>query len=236
MEKRIIIPECRPLYAMQKCFGPTTGPLTIPTRAPVNVIRLLLLQTGAEAVTIYEVPFKGATPVQLTLDNYDLPYDQIIGAPAAEAVEVVDAVAENVVPSEPVMPVIVTAKEEEKEAPAEPVVEEDNKEQVVETAEEVKTETVVEEVAESVEVKDEVEVIVEKPEETVSVSAPVADTNNQQQQSNPYAGMSKAERKAARRAEYLARQAAEKTEEPAVNAEVEAITAAIKASEDDTAE
>ena len=64
--KYIVIPEYRPLYAMQECYGPTHGPLKQPCLTPLAVIRKLLLQTG-----------KYSEPVRLTLDNYMLPYDEI---------------------------------------------------------------------------------------------------------------------------------------------------------------
>lgn len=80
--KYIVIPEYRPLYAMQECYGPTHGPLKQPCLTPLAVIRKLLLQTGNESLTIMEVTKdektgKYSEPVRLTLDNYMLPYDEI---------------------------------------------------------------------------------------------------------------------------------------------------------------
>lgn len=80
--KYIVIPEFRPLYAMQECYGPTYGPLKQPCLTPLAVIRKLLLQTGNEALTVMEVTKdektgKYSEPVRLTLDNYMLPYDEI---------------------------------------------------------------------------------------------------------------------------------------------------------------
>lgn len=80
--KYIVIPEYRPLYAMQECYGPTHGPLKQPCLTPLAVIRKLLLQTGNEALTVMEVTKdektgKYSEPVRLTLDNYMLPYDEI---------------------------------------------------------------------------------------------------------------------------------------------------------------
>lgn len=80
--KYIVIPEFRPLYAMQECYGPTHGPLKQPCLTPLAVIRKLLLQTGNEALTVMEVTKdektgKYSEPVRLTLDNYMLPYDEI---------------------------------------------------------------------------------------------------------------------------------------------------------------
>ena len=80
--KYIVIPEYRPLYAMQECYGPTHGPLKQPCLTPLAVIRKLLLQTGNESLTVMEVikdekTGKYSEPVRLTLDNYMLPYDEI---------------------------------------------------------------------------------------------------------------------------------------------------------------
>lgn len=91
--KYIVIPEYRPLYAMQECYGPTHGPLKQPCLTPLAVIRKLLLQTGNEALTVMEVTKdektgKYSEPVRLTLDNYMLPYDEIKNGkkvPASEA-------------------------------------------------------------------------------------------------------------------------------------------------------
>ena len=80
--KYILIPNYAPLYAMQKCYGPTQAPLTKPTLTPVDIIGQLMNQTGRERVTIYEVvktPTGFSTPVQLTKTNYRLPYEQIAG-------------------------------------------------------------------------------------------------------------------------------------------------------------
>ena len=90
MVKYILIPEYRPLYAMRHCFGPTHGPLTKPCPTPVDVIGQLLQQTGKEAVSIYEVKYdtvKQTTtgdPIRLTLENYKMPYDQIVNTKAVE--------------------------------------------------------------------------------------------------------------------------------------------------------
>lgn len=90
MIKYILIPEYRPLYAMRHCFGPTHGPLTKPCPTPVDVIGQLLQQTGKEAVSIYEVKYdtvKQTTtgdPIRLTLENYKMPYDQIVNTKMVE--------------------------------------------------------------------------------------------------------------------------------------------------------
>ena len=80
--KYIVIPEYRHLYAMQECYGPTHGPLKQPCLTPLAVIRKLLMQTGNESLTVMEVikdekTGKYSEPVRLTLDNYMLPYDEI---------------------------------------------------------------------------------------------------------------------------------------------------------------
>jgi hypothetical protein len=82
-DKYIIIPEYKPLYAMRYCFGPTHGPLEKPCPTPIDVIGKLLLQTGNEKLSIYEVkvdPVSHKTvgePIRLTLANYKQPYDKI---------------------------------------------------------------------------------------------------------------------------------------------------------------
>lgn len=83
IRKYIMIPEYRPLFAMQECFGPQHGPLREPCPTPIPVIGKLLRQDGENKLTIYEV-LKNAdrtfsAPVLLTLDNYTLPYDEILG-------------------------------------------------------------------------------------------------------------------------------------------------------------
>ena len=88
--KYIIIPEYRPLYAMALCYGPLHGPLSKPCPTPIDVIGKLLLQSGAEKLTIYEVKAdpnnknKMLPPVLLTLDNYRLPYETIAGMDPSE--------------------------------------------------------------------------------------------------------------------------------------------------------
>lgn len=125
--KYITIPQFRPLYAWAKNFGPKDGPVSTPTPCPVSVIGELLRQTGKEELTIYEVvptgkpKGKGApysTPVQLTLQNYTLPYDIIAGNRAKPAPDTVtDPVPEE---SAPVEPTYVTAKQDAPEViPAE---------------------------------------------------------------------------------------------------------------------
>ena len=81
--KIIQIPEFIPLWAMKRCWGPTHGPLA-PTPVPIDVIGELLKQGAPNTPTIYEVKPnpKGRgfmNPVRLTLKNYTLPYDDIVG-------------------------------------------------------------------------------------------------------------------------------------------------------------
>lgn len=218
--KYIIIPEYKPLWAMKECFGPTHGPLSRPCKTPVDVIGKLLKQSGKEALTVYEVIPAGkqfSEPVQLTMDNYRLPYEQIVAAMAnPDEVTLVAAETVLVEPAavkepEVVMPTIVEAPvETEEEAPIDPVeppVEAVPEESVVETEPEAAVaEYVPDAVADEPKSEEAVEETVVEEEKPVEV--------------DPYAGMTKAERKAARRAEYLARQAAEAAEkadeEPAV--------------------
>lgn len=78
--KYILIPEFKPLFAMAKCFGPTRGPLEKPCPTPITVIGDLLRQDGRDKITVHEVIKEGkgwSTPVELTLDNYTLPYEEI---------------------------------------------------------------------------------------------------------------------------------------------------------------
>lgn len=85
--KYIIIPEFRPLWALKKVWGPAKGPLSKPTLVPIDIIGQLLQQTGSDKVTVYEVIPEGKTfsePVQLTLENYMKPYEEIIGKPVEE--------------------------------------------------------------------------------------------------------------------------------------------------------
>lgn len=102
MRKYIIIPEYVPLYAMQKCYGPTHGPLTQPCPTPVDIIGQLLKQTGTNKMTIYEVIKETngfSTPVHLTLENYRLPYAEIAGLDVNT--KPADVIIEDTKPSEP---------------------------------------------------------------------------------------------------------------------------------------
>lgn len=88
MRKYILIPEYRPLFAMARCYGKTHGPLDRPTPVPIDIIGGLLSQRGQDKLTVYETKIlpdgSSATPVLLTLENYKLPYEEIVGKPNEE--------------------------------------------------------------------------------------------------------------------------------------------------------
>lgn len=203
--KYIIIPEWAPLWAFKEVFGPEWGPLEKPTPCPEPVIGKLLKQTGKEKVTIFETKFdanhKTLPPVQLNLDNYMMPYEEIVASMEANNGKVPEVKPDGkyIEPAiEPeqiaVNPVIV-----EEVAPA-------VEDTVDDTPETVDTPTVTVNETPSFEVSEEevIEPVVEvKTEETVQV------TVNEPEQVNKYAGMTKAERKAARRAEAAAKAAEE---------------------------
>lgn len=89
--KYILIPEYKPLWAMQRCFGPTHGPLKEPCPTALDIIGELLRQSGREALTIFEVPNpkeRKGDPVKLTLDNYTLPYDEIVAGAVATGMKI----------------------------------------------------------------------------------------------------------------------------------------------------
>ena len=205
--KYIITPTYAPLYAARKCWGPEHGPLNQPTLFPVDIIGELLKQTGSEKVELYEVKKDGARftkPVRLTLKNYKLSYDEIV-----DGVHPVNPVAPITPPeAAPVEPIPEEVPEDEKveETP----VEVDPLDELAETAQEELGDhaEVIESADESVEApKDQVD------EETMvhAVSDPVVEESDEQPEVapvDPYAGMSKSQRKKARR-EEAARKAAE---------------------------
>lgn len=88
MRKYILIPEYRPLFAMARCYGKTHGPLDRPTPVPIDIIGGLLSQRGQDKLTVYETKIlpdgSSASPVLLTLENYKLPYEEIVGKPNEE--------------------------------------------------------------------------------------------------------------------------------------------------------
>ena len=257
--KMIMVPEYRPLYAMKRCWGQDHGPLS-PTLVPIDIIGELLLQSGREAVTIYEMEVvNGKTTgnhVQLTLENYKLPYEQIANGAKEPDHGTVATVSNNATPIVTVEPTVVeeepatstpdmssvrdivedveqarekmskpideahheskvkapeasqTKKEETKkpEAQVAPVM----KPEVPEvpapetTIEEPKEETqVVETATDNVEIAAALGIATE---ETVKEEAPAATVTTT---ADPYAGMTKAERRAAKRKEAEAKAAAE---------------------------
>lgn len=137
MTKYIIIPEYRPLYAMRYCFGPTHGPLDKPCPTPVDVIGKLLLQTGAEKLSIFEVKYDAlhhkviGEPVQLTLANYRKPYDEIVGKKEDTSEVTTESIPE---PSVVIKPTVADNKESESVSPEkeETLVETKNAEEIPE--------------------------------------------------------------------------------------------------------
>ena len=222
--KYILIPEYAPLYAMRECFGnehgplkePTPTPVDIigklplkePTPTPVDIIGKLLLQSGREKLTIYEVVKEGkgfSKPVQLTRQNYQLPYEQIAGLTQDTAPENGDSVMLPSDPANPVEPTIVDTDQEDKQE--EPPI--------------VPCGEVVQDAADA-----EIEKVLADPEMETGVAAtesPAEETGDDTAEdsdegeatdvvntapANPYAGMSKNQRKKARREEAV-RKAAE---------------------------
>lgn len=177
--KYIIIPEYAPLYAMRDCFGPTHGPLVKPNLTPVDIIGKLFKQSGNEKVTIFEVIKNPdgtfSTPVQLNPKNYRMSYQEIAGITEKELKD--DKIEMKEVPD------IATNDDA-----VSPVV--------------INTNTTV---------SDSVEVIAEKDTDEEDTKEEEANTVETEQaktepveevkRENPYAGMSKAERRAARRRE-----------------------------------
>ena len=204
--KYIIVPEYKPLYAMAECWGQTHGPLNEPCPVPIDIIGKLLLQTGKDAVNIYEVkkdPKSGdMLPwVKLTLDNYRKPYEEIAGIEE----ELPDTSLKEAPKTEPVNPVEINTKPETDKpltsvTPENPNVTEtpikadeikegidpsDIKEEVTEPAEDTSDESVAAEDTETAAAEEVTNS--EKTEESVDTTV------------DPYAGMTKAERKRARR-------------------------------------
>ena len=208
MTKYILIPEFAPLHAMKRCFGRDHGPLKQPAKVPIDIIGMLLMQTGKEKITIYEVkelPSKNprkkefSAPVLLTKENYRLPYDEIVGD---ISIPTASMMASDTLPkSEPVAvaPIVVPSSPEH----------EMSENLVVETTEsEIKTDETAILAEPVVEVEPEQasavkETVPETPVETVNTDI-VAEIPDMKAQPNPYAGMTKAERRAARRAAALA--------------------------------
>lgn len=208
--KYILIPEFRPLYAMRKCYGPTHGPLSEPTPTPVDVIGELLLQKGNEALTIYEVKVDAkaktsSEPVRLTLENYTKPYDEIAGAPvnpepAVTPVEEPTPVVPTVVTPKPLAAQEEVTPEPEQAETVEETPDVKPVEEVEEPATEAPTETdegETEQTAAPVE-----ETPVEETEEKPAEETEEPEKQETAEEADPFAGMTKAERKAARRAAH----------------------------------
>lgn len=204
MRKYILIPEYRPLYAMRHCWGPSYGPLWKPTLTPVDVIGELLLQSGNEKLSIFEVvkltnSNRFSEPVQLSLENYRLPYEEIVArSKQTEKPVHGDISVETPTQTEPTvsLPTLEdgdAADETVEEVPAAP--------------------------ADATEDVDPMEPLVEKIRENfgadavVEESTKVTDETPKIDTENPYAGMTKAQRRAARRAARQAEQQTQETEE-----------------------
>lgn len=189
--KYIIIPEYAPLYAMRDCFGPTHGPLVKPNLTPVDIIGKLFKQSGNEKVTIFEVIKNPdgtfSTPVQLNPKNYRMSYQEIAGITEEELKD--DKIEMKEVPDiitndDAVSPVIINDSATISDS-VEVIVEKDTDKEEVKKEEDANT--VETEMKQEFDYG-EAEQVKPKPVEEVKTE-------------NPYAGMSKAERRAARRRE-----------------------------------
>ena len=219
-KKYILIPEAYPLHAFGRVYGPSRGPLRVPTPAPIKVIGELLHQTGKEKVTISEVipmtrnkqgqVLTFSEPVRLTLENYTLPYEDILAGKTDAAPN--QATIDPALSAEPVAPEMAPAEIEN----AIPVVEglgagpitvnlNPSSLMLEKKIEEAPAEPAAETVKEPVEWASEPEAI-EGTNETTT--APVAEEaiqndpwpNMTDEEREAYQKMSKTERKAARRA------------------------------------
>lgn len=82
-KKYIITRDAKPMYAMATCCGPQMGPLFTPTPTSDEIIKDILMQK--DGPVLYEVIpenpqlTKYSRPVKLTLENYKLPYNEILG-------------------------------------------------------------------------------------------------------------------------------------------------------------
>lgn len=211
--KYIIIPEWAPLWAFKEVFGPEWGPLEKPTPCPESVIGKLLKQSGKEKVTIYETKFdsnrKTLPPVQLNLDNYMMPYEEIIASMEANDGKVPEVKPDGKYIEPAIEPEQVAVNPVIVEEVA-PIVENT----VDDTPETVDTPTVTVTETPSFEASEEK---VSEPEVEVKIEENVQVTVNETEQVNKYAGMTKAERKAARRAEAAAKAAEEASKAEEVN-------------------
>lgn len=215
MRKYILIPEYRPLFAMARCYGKTHGPLDRPTPVPIDIIGGLLSQRGQDKLTVYETKIlpdgSSAPPVQLTLENYKLPYEEIVGKPVEEncAEPTLVTMEPEVQEPEVVTPTLVENEPAEDPAPVtDPVEVESEGTQEENTPEEAKPETnnvlIIED---HTAVSDEAfvtgmsteEDLKAESEKTVMESAIVTTTVEAAPMQQPR--MTKAERRATRRAE-----------------------------------
>lgn len=204
MRKYILIPEYRPLYAMRHCWGPSYGPLWKPTLTPIDVIGELLLQSGNEKLSIFEVvklanSNRFSEPVQLSLENYRLPYEEIVARSKQVEKPTNGDISVEVPPqTEPTvsLPTMEDEDASDETAGDDPVIPVDK------TEDADPMEPLVEKIRENFGADAVVEEPAKANDETPNVNA-----------ENPYAGMTKAQRRAARRAARQAEQQAQETEE-----------------------
>ena len=177
--KYIIVPEYRPLWAMARCFGPKYGPLTHPHQIPLDVIRDLINQKGRDQVTVLEVVPIGKNKYTGTI-QYSDPI-QLTADNYATPYEELAGIKEPLqqAKSEPIektviapTPAPIPAKEETLSEPVEETVTEPEPEKVEENP-----------------------IPATVPEAEATKDVPV------EEKTDPYAGMSKRERKEARRRE-----------------------------------
>ena len=117
--KFVVIPTYGPIYSAKKVFGPEWAPLTKPTPFPIPIIGEMLLQSGKEKLDVYEVVKQGknwSDPVKLTLENYKLPYEEIVGVEES-SVPTGTVSGSEPTPPAPVNPTIVPNKKPEETVP-----------------------------------------------------------------------------------------------------------------------
>lgn len=189
--KYIIIPEYAPLYAMRDCFGPTHGPLVKPNLTPVDIIGKLFKQSGNEKVTIFEVIKNPdgtfSTPVQLNPKNYRMSYQEIAGITEEELKD--DKIEMKEVPDiitndDAVSPVVINTNTAVSDS-VEIIAEKDTDKEEVKKEEDANT------------IETEMKQEFDYGEAEQVKPEPMKEVKTE----NPYAGMSKAERRAARRRE-----------------------------------
>lgn len=214
--KYILIPEYAPLYAMAKCYGPTHGPLSKPTLTPVDIIGHLLNQTGRERVSIYEVIKEQngfSKPVRLTKTNYKMSYQAIAGIHEKEPESGETKVSKTTLPENTATPptedpmpftpketndletksdvTLDDAAKVEDEVHIEESVDSDNDSD----DEDISTETAQD--SNDTDIESDLQSDEDNSNEDSSNEEPVTEENGAAV--NPYAGMTKAERKRARR-------------------------------------